>query len=1210
MHEDSTRPCILIVDDLSENLDVLKSVLEDDYAVRAAMNGPLALRLAAMHPKPDLILLDIIMPDMDGHEVCRQLKRDIRTQDIPVIFVTSKSDVKDELNGLQMGAVDYITKPISPPIVQTRIKMHLALRNLNQDMEEKNSRLYEINERLTDSMEQLLASEDRFRSLVQTIPDIVYKINEEGHFTFLNKSIERLGYHQSDLIGKHFSEIIYSADIKEASLQDVLERITKGITNPNQKVFDERRTGLRMSVGLEIRLKPKTGIDNTIYEIKDIDHHLVNVEVNSTGLYGDVGNETSYRTRQYIGTVGVIRDITDRLKIHNSFMEERKLLRQLIDAVPLPIFFFESQNKLIFSNDAFQEFMGCNDNILEGISLDELFCIEDQPKVNALIKGLRKSKNDRIHQEMELISCDNHKLAFDVILLKFNRSAETIPAVIGILVDITEQKAFTIELIQAKKYAEEMTNKAILASQAKGDFLANMSHEIRTPLNGVIGLTHLCLQTELTGQQKDYLVKASLSANILLQLINDILDFSKIEAGKLAMENVEFTLDEVLSGLVTILSVKSQEKGLELLLDTKKNVPYCLKGDSHRLGQILTNLLGNAIKFTKEGEVSIIVEVLEETQKSVFLQFTVRDTGIGMTPEQVSNLFQEFSQGDASITRKYGGTGLGLAISKRLVEMMGGQISVENDSGCGSRFKFTTRFDRVDLPSMERPMPAEAIRGLRILVVDDNDGARQILAAHLDFLTYPPVCVESGEMAFEALIAAEAAGFSFDMVLLDWKMPGINGMEAARRIRKDWSVEKNLLIIMMTAYGQEYLESSEAEKNLLNGFLMKPINLTSLLDVIMIAFGYDSVRETHRNTYSQRANLSGTRLLLAEDNEINQQVARELLEQVGIEVVIANNGQEVLDLVEKNHFDAILMDLQMPIMDGLIATRCIRQTKSAEILPIIAMTANAMNGDREICLKVGMNDHIAKPVEPDKMYAILAKWVQTKSSLISQTSIISSSGKRQGLIFPIPPLPGIDIIKGLRNVGGNTILYRNVLLKFARNQAGACLEMERCLTSGDLVKLENIAHGLKGVSATLGILRLADLAGKIEKQSQIAEGLGELPEWLGITANELMRIVLDIESNLMQPTPVAMADEHCIDATSEELNPLFHKCVARLLAFDTSASKMVEKIASLSHSQSRQKRVIAIKKALGAYDFETCLSLFYAWAQEEGIDLQDQSRTN
>ncbi|MEO5363018.1 MAG: PAS domain S-box protein [Magnetococcus sp. DMHC-8] len=342
-------------------------------------------------------------------------------------------------------------------------------------MEEKNRRLCELNERLTDSLEQLSASEDRFRSLVQTIPDIVYKIDSEGRFTFLNKSIERLGYHQAELIGKHFSEIIHSADIQEASLAQVLERVGKGESNPGQKVFDERRSGPRMTVGLEIRLRTRTGQAEAIYELKTIDQQMVNVEVNATGLHDAVGNGTSCRSHQYIGTVGVIRDVTDRQKAQNAFMEERKLLRLLMDAVPLPIIFFESRGRLILSNGAFKQFTGMGDNPPEGVAWRELFAAEDQPRLQSLVTTLLDDPTgDRLHQALTLRSGDGRLRNVDLLLLKCHRSAQAMSTVIGVLVDVTEQRELTVQWSQASGQAEETARKADLASRAKGEFLATL----------------------------------------------------------------------------------------------------------------------------------------------------------------------------------------------------------------------------------------------------------------------------------------------------------------------------------------------------------------------------------------------------------------------------------------------------------------------------------------------------------------------------------------------------------------------------------------------------------------------------------------------------------------------------------------------------------------------------------------------------------------
>ncbi|MBF0192157.1 MAG: response regulator [Magnetococcales bacterium] len=890
----------------------------------------------------------------------------------------------------------------------------------------------------------------------------------------------------------------------------------------------------------------------------------------------------------------------EQKKLDQRLRDQQFLTRSLIESNIDALVTTDKSGIITEANKQMEAITGCTRDELIGAPFKNYFT--DPERAEAGIK-LVLSEKKLIDYDLIVLAWDEKRTPVSLHATTIYGRNRNLQGVFAAVRDMTERKR--LDYVIDEKNAE-LENAKILAEKAnlaKSEFLATMSHEIRTPMNGVIGLTHLCLQTELTGQQRDYLVKVSVSANILLQLINDILDFSKIEAGKLTMENVRFTLDEVLGGVVAILSDRSQEKGLELLLYTKKNVPNCLKGDSHRLGQILTNLVGNAIKFTEEGEVSIVTEVLQETEATVFLQFSVRDTGIGMTSEQLGKLFQEFSQGDTSITRKYGGTGLGLAISKRLVEMMGGRIRAEIESGRGSRFTFTARFDKVDCPAAQSLVPSEDICGLRILVVDDNAGALQIIAEHLESLTYHPVCVESGFAALEALVAADQDEAPFDLVLMDWRMPEMNGLETARRIKKDLHLKIFPYIIMVTAYGQEYIASSAAEKKLLDGFLMKPVHISSLLDVIMIVFGHKPAKQLMENSNTQRASLAGARLLLAEDNEINQQVAMELLEQAGITVVVANNGLEAVNLVGREHFDAILMDLQMPIMDGLTATRRIRKEKSAQLLPIIAMTANAMAGDREKCLDAGMNDHIAKPVEPDEMYATLARWITLQSGVSGQSSVLLAACRGVNPVLPMPLLPGIDVTRGLRNVGGNSTLYRKILLKFAFNQGGACQEMERDLACGDRMALEYAAHALKGVSATLGVLKLADLAGKIEVQSK--DGLSGLSELLVTTANELARIVSTIETTLVPLPTSTQEDQPRVDVGPEVLAPLFKQAVALLFAFDSSVVKVVEEIAVLVRGGCRLKRIESIRMALGAYDFETCLSLFYAWSQEEGIHLEE-----
>ncbi|MBF0448473.1 MAG: response regulator [Magnetococcales bacterium] len=433
------KPAILIVDDTPENLDILKQALIDDYVVRPAINGKLALRLAQRTPQPDLILLDIMMPEMDGFEVCRQLKLDASTQDIPVIFITAKTGIQDQEKGFQMGAVDYITKPINPHIVQTRVKSHLAKRFFDQKLQENTIQLIDAKEKLTENLAKLASCEERFKGLVQTIPDIVYKIDSEGRFTFLNKSINRLGYEQSELIGKHFTEIIHQDDINFSCLNTIIERIGKGTVNPDQKVFDERRSGLRMTTGLEIRLKTKSGDAAEMVEFKNIDDNLVGVEVNSTGIYGLSPPDETTQSRPYVGTVGIIRDITERLQTQKALEDEKRLLKQLIDMLPQPIFLLETNGKLISFNTAFEKMSGCSQTDQKEWTLHNLFGVEISEKLEPLLSTLTQDPGlHEIQKEFFFPDHDVHKKPIKIHFSKFKKAQQKKPAIIGLFLDKTE----------------------------------------------------------------------------------------------------------------------------------------------------------------------------------------------------------------------------------------------------------------------------------------------------------------------------------------------------------------------------------------------------------------------------------------------------------------------------------------------------------------------------------------------------------------------------------------------------------------------------------------------------------------------------------------------------------------------------------------------------------------------------------------------------
>ncbi len=757
-------------------------------------------------------------------------------------------------------------------------------------------------------------------------------------------------------------------------------------------------------------------------------------------------------------------------KAEKKVLEQSQLNQEILNATPNPMYCLSPHGKYLTVNAKFCEMFGLKMQEIVGRTPNEVFNASTGQVFTTVHQELRQTKGSRNY---ELSLCDGSSQNREMLVYEasFSNGDGEISGIVGILLDLTERKQFENELREAKELADAM-------SQAKGDFLANMSHEIRTPMNAILGMAHLALNTELDPSQKKYLTRINESAKNLLGIINDILDFSKIEAGKLTVESIDFSLDEVFDNLVNVVSYKAHEKGVEFLLNIDPKVPIGLVGDPLRLGQILVNLCSNAVKFTEKGEiiVSALVEQLDENRATI--RFSVKDTGIGIAKEKIEHLFRAFSQADSSITRQFGGTGLGLSISKQLVELMGGELVVSSSEGTGSVFSFTIDCGLQEAKMRDLSEPVSALAGKRALIVDDNDSARSILRTLLTAMHFDAKAVSN---AYEAL--DELKERAYDMLFVDWTMPGMNGLELLQKAH-DERLLPDCKVFLVTAYGRE-LSLTEQSSKLIDALIVKPVNPSNLLDAVMDSFGIEHVTSKVTPSDNIRPRFEKQTVLLVEDNEVNQEVALGLLSDTNLDVLVANHGQEAIKMLGHHKVSLVLMDMQMPVMDGITACQEIRKKDEWQELPIVAMTANAMQSDVERCINAGMNGHIAKPINVANLYQTLQQYLPLEGE---QPPSVSPPQDKESSTESYPQLTGVDVAQAIFDTGGNADSYFSILERFLDAQKIDTHSLRAIIAKEDWEGAERMAHTLKGASANLGIHDLTDLAIRIEKRVKACDG--------------------------------------------------------------------------------------------------------------------------
>ncbi len=946
-------------------------------------------------------------------------------------------------------------------------------RSAEEVLTERTASLAEVNARLTQEIaernkleEELRAREDRYRTVADFTYDWEFWVGPDGKFLWVAPSCKRVtGYSAEEFMEdvSLFHNIIYPDD------RDMMMRHTS----------DSLRHEQDMSFSLDFRIVRRDG------EVRWINHVCQPVHTDGKRLLGRRASN---------------RDITERRRIEEALREEEARFRHIYENSPVMMHSIDMQGVVRNVNGRWLGEMGYSRDEVVGRKIDFAMTPEStNAALHTIVPQFWRDGNVR-NVEYQYVKKDG--TVIDVIL---DSTVMNDPAwgqvSLSTVRDVTARKKAERDLVATRESAEQ-------ANRAKSEFLANMSHEIRTPINGIIGMTELTLNTQLTPEQREYLETVEMSAESLLRLINDFLDFSKIEAGKLDIVAMDFSLRDFIGNTMSTLAVHAHRKGLELIYHIPSTTPDALTGDPGRLRQVLVNVVGNAVKFTDRGEVVVRVETDSEDENELTLRLSVSDTGIGIPPDKQQKIFQTFEQVDTSTSRKYGGTGLGLAISSQLVEKMGGSIWVESEPNKGSTFHFIVRVGLQSQP-VHTPVVEEMadLKDLPLLVVDDNATNRRILEETVLQWGMKPTVVDSGRAALAAMEVAYNVGRPFKLVLTDCMMPEMDGFQLTERINQDPRL-KTATIIMLTSAGERG-DASRCVNLGISAYLLKPIKQSELFFTVSKVLQGPPSPETQSliTRHSIRESRRRLRILLAEDNPVNQKVAARMLERMGHTVSIAENGTEVLGALEKQSFDLILMDIQMPEVDGFEATRSIRERErnTGEHLPIVAMTAHAMKGDKEKCLQAGMDGYIAKPINVQQLF-------ETIESLFHDRQTAAEPPKA-----PVAAGDPLDTTKILERIGGDRELLRELAGLFVGDCPRMLSDIQDAVRDGNAEALQKAAHALKGsvsnfaAEAAVQVAFRLEMMGRNQDMTDAAQALNELEREIGRVREGLSALAQESE---------------------------------------------------------------------------------------------------